>query len=304
MDQADHKWLQEYLTPDLLQKVRVRREVFSGETKFQRVQVLDTVAFGRCLVLDGKIQSAESDEFIYHEALVHPALATHPNPATVFIAGGGEGATLREALAHDTVKRVVMVDLDGEVVEICRRFLPSHHRGAFDDHRTELHHTDARRYLETTPDTYDVMLIDLPDPQEGGPASLLYTQDFYRLLLRRLNPGGIVTVQSEACMEGNTRAFTSIANTLGSVFPRVFPYQAMVPSFASDWGFNLASLVPNPLEVEPREIDRRLASRGCTALRSYDGEAHRGLFALPKHIRQALADETRVITEDNPLVVF
>ena len=304
MDEASTNWFQEYINPGLFQMLAVQREVHSQTTRFQSVKVLDTVTYGRCLILDGKTQSAEADEFIYHEALVQPAMVTHPNPVTVFIAGGGEGATLREALSHSTVKRVVMVDLDGEVVEICRRFLTNHHRGAFDDPRLELHHVDAREFLQTHPDTYDVMLIDLPDPMEGGPASLLYTQGFYSLLVQRLNPGGVVAVQSEPCMVDNLEAFTAIASTLQSVFPRVYPYHTTVPSFASDWGFNLASLGPNPMELAPEEIDRRLAERGCNSMRSYDGETHRGLFVLPRHVRKALAEETRVITEDNPLVVF
>jgi spermidine synthase len=283
--------------------VEVRETILSGKTRFQQVEVVDTFDFGRCLILDGKTQSSESDEFVYHEALVHPALVTHPNPETVFIAGGGEGATLREALAHNTVKRVVMVDLDGEVVDICRRFLPNHHRGAFDDPRVELHFRDAKEYLETTEDTYDVMLIDLPDPQEEGPASFLYTDTFYSLLRKRLNPNGIVAVQSETCMTGNIEAFTAISNTLGTVFPLVFPYHTMIPSFSFDWGFNLASMGPNPMEMTVQEVDRRLEQRGCTSLGSYDGEGHRGLFALAKHIRKALAEETRVITDDAPLVV-
>jgi spermidine synthase len=303
MDEINPSWFQEYLTPGLLQSVAVRETVFSGKTIFQKVEVLDTLSFGRCLILDGKTQSSESDEFIYHEALVHPALVTHPNPVTVFIAGGGEGATLREVLAHNTVKRAVMVDLDREVVEICQRFLPNHHRGAFDDPRVELHFRDARQYLETTSDTYDVIIIDLPDPQEGGPAPLLYTQSFYNVLRQRLNPEGMVAVQSEPCMAGNLEAFTAISNTLKSVFPRVYPYHAMVPSFSFDWGFNLASLGPNPLGLTAQEVDRRLEERGCTSLRSYDGEAQRGLFTLPKHVREALKHETRVITEDDPLVV-
>jgi len=303
MDESNSKWFKEYLTPSLLQFVEVRETLFSGRTRFQQVEVVDTFDFGRCLILDGKTQSSESDEFVYHEALVHPALVTHPNPVSVFIAGGGEGATLREALAHDTVKRAVMVDLDGEVVDVCRHFLPNHHRGAFDDPRVELHFSDAKEYLETTQDTYDVILIDLPDPQEGGPVPFLYTQSFYGLLRRRLNPGGMLAVQSEPCMAGNSEAFTAISNTLESVFPGVFPYHAMIPSFSFDWGFNLASLGPDPLQLTAQEVDHRLETRGCISLGSYDGEAHRGMFMLPKHIRKALAEETRVITEDDPLVV-
>ena len=195
------------------------------------------------------------------------------------------------------------MDLDGEVVEICRRFLPNHHRGAFDDPRVQLHFADARQYLEDTEDTYDVIIVDLPDPQEAGPASFLYTQSFYSLLRRRLNPEGVVAVQSEQCMTGNLKAFTAISHTLGSVFPRVFPYHAMIPSFSLDWGFNVASLGPSPTGLAAQEVDRRLEERGCDSLWSYDGEAHLGMFMLLKNVRAALAEETRVITEDAPLVV-
>ncbi len=304
MDNSNTEWIQEYITSNLYQMMAIRGRVFSTRTAFQEVEVVDSLQHGRCLLLDGKTQSAEADEFIYHEGLVHPAMVTHPNPVSVFIAGGGEGATLREALAHNTVERAVMVDLDSEVVEVCVRYLPNHHRGAFDDPRTELHHRDAREYLETTQDTYDVIIIDLPDPQEAGPASLLYTQNFYRLLSQRLNPQGLMAVQSEPCMVGNLEAFSAINNTLQSVFPHVYPYHIMVPSFASDWGFNLASLGPNPLALNVQEIDRRLADRGCASLRFYDGVTHNGLFALPKHVRTTLENEQRIITEDDPLVVF
>ena len=304
MDNSNTEWIQEYITSNLYQMMAIKGRVFSTKTAFQEVEVVDSLQHGRCLLLDGKTQSAEADEFIYHEGLVHPAMVTHPNPVSVFIAGGGEGATLREALAHNTVKRAVMVDLDSEVVEVCVRYLPNHHRGAFDDPRTELYHRDAREYLETTQDTYDVIIIDLPDPQEAGPASLLYTQNFYRLLSQRLNPQGVMAVQSEPCMVGNLEAFSAINNTLRSVFPHVYPYHIMVPSFASDWGFNLASLGPNPLALNVQEVDRRLADRGCALLRFYDGVTHNGLFALPKHVRTTLENERRIITEDDPLVVF
>ena len=104
-------------------------------------------------------------------------------------------------------------------------------------------------------------------------------------------------------MEGNLEAFTAISNTLKSVFPRVFPYHTMIPSFSFDWGFNLASLGPSPLEMAANVVDNRLEERGCKSLRSYDGTAHSGLFTLPKHVREALGRETRIITEDDPLVV-
>lgn len=303
MSDIRHSWFHEELTENLHQTVSVRSVPFSGKTKFQSVEILDTFAFGRSLVLDGKTQSTEADEFIYHEALVHPALVTHPEPVTVFVAGGGEGATIREVLVHNSVKRVVMVDLDGEVVEICKEFLPNHHKGSFDDARVELHFSDAKEYLQNVDDVYDVMIIDLPDPQEGGPAGLLYTQSFYSLVRNRLKPNGLVAVQSEPCMAGNLEAFTAITHTLKSVFQLVFPYHVMVPSFSFDWGFNLASLGQDPTIMTPSQVDLRLQQRQCDSLRSYDGETHSGLFVLPKHVRRALDDEVRIITEDELLVV-
>jgi len=303
MSESQSSWYEEYLTEDLVQRVSVRETLLSGRTRFQKIEILDTFAFGRTLVLDGKTQSSEGDEFIYHEALVQPAMVTHPNPETVFIAGGGEGATLREVLRHSTVKQAVMVDLDGGVVDICRRFLPNHHQGAFDDPRVEIHFRDAKQYLEASSQRYDVIIIDLPDPQDAGPASLLYTRSFYSMLRDRLNPGGLMAVQSEPCMVGSLEAFTAISNTLKSVFPGVYPYHAMIPSFSFDWGYNVASLGPNPMELSAEEVDMRLLKRGCNSLRSYDGITHQGLFSLSKYVRKALAEETRIITEDDPLVV-
>src|SRR4030066_330149 len=111
------------------------------------------------LILDGKIQCSESDEFIYHEALVHPAMIAHPKPETVFIAGGGEGATLREVLRHKTVKKAVMVDIDDEVTALCKKYLPEHAQGAFKDKRAEVYHVDARDFLTKSNDKSDVIIL-------------------------------------------------------------------------------------------------------------------------------------------------
>lgn len=297
------RWYQEYLTDNLVQFVSVKETIFTGKTRYQSIEIIDTFDFGRTLVLDGKTQSSEADEFVYHESLVQPAMITHPNPVDVFIAGGGEGATLREVLSHNTVKRVVMVDLDGEVVDICKRFLPNHHRGSFEDSRVELHFSDAKKYLENTTDSFDVMIIDLPDPQDGGPASSLYTQNFYKLLRGKLKHQGLIAIQSEPAMIGQMYAFTAIISTLKSVFPEVFPYHAMIPSFSLDWGFNIASLGPNPLTLSKAVVDRRFKERGCNSLSFYDGEYHEGIFLLSKYARDAISKETRIITEDDPLVV-
>ena len=129
MEELTGKWLIETVYPDLAVMLRVQQVLFSGRTEYQHVEVLESDLYGRSLVLDGKTQSTERDEHIYHQSLVHPAMLLHPNPVTVFIGGGGEGGTLREALTHKTVERAVMIDLDEEVVELCRQYLPRHHQG-------------------------------------------------------------------------------------------------------------------------------------------------------------------------------
>jgi spermidine synthase len=297
------KWLYDEVSPNLAQLHRIKKVIYSGRTEFQSVEIVDTGSYGICLVLDGKIQSSERDEFIYHEALVHPAMLSHACPETVFIAGGGEGATLREVLAHKTVKRVVMVDIDRQVIDICRRYLSLFHQSSFDDSRLELCFADARRYLQETNDRFDVVIIDLVEPLEEGPACLLYTQEFYQLVKERLNPGGIMSVQSGASGWTNQQNFTAIINTLRSVFAIVCPYQAYVPSFVDLWGFATASQSINPTELLSEGVDRSIAARLLRKPKSYDGLTHQSLFTLPKHIRHQLAISKRIITDKKPFFV-
>ncbi len=299
-----HHWFHDPITPDFTQLHSLKEIVHTTQTQFQQAEIVETGSFGRCLILDGKLQSSEKDEFIYHEALVHPAMVIHPNPEKVFVAGGGEGATVREALAHRSVRRVVMVDIDGEVVKLCRDYLPGHHRGSFDDPRLELRLEDARAYLEQTRERFHVIILDLPEPIEAGPAYKLFTREFYTLIRDRLEPGGTVVVQSGGASYGRTECYTAIANTLKSVFPHVYPYAAEVPAFGGLWGFTLASLGPDPLAMSAEEIDSRLKARLSRPLGFYDGPAHQGMFRLPKCHRQKLAEETTVIADATPFYIY
>ncbi len=299
-----HNWFRDHLTPNLTALHSIRERVYSGRTRFQSVEIINTHGFGVCLVLDGKIQSSEADEFIYHEALVHPAMLTHPHPESVFIAGGGEGATLREVLAHSTVNKAVMVDIDEEVVDICRRYLPSLHRNSFDDPRTELHFVDAREYLEQTGERFDVIIIDLVDPLEGGPARLLYTKEFYRAVEQKLKPGGIISVQAEPAEFTNMSHFTAIANTLSSVFSVTRPYRVHVPAFLGVWGFVCASQSLDPIVLTCEEVDGRISTRISKEPESYDGITHQAVFTIPKHIRRLLAAGTTIITDKEPISAY
>jgi len=299
-DDPNH-WFHDTINADFVQLHRLAETVYSGKTECQSVEIIRTNSFGKCLVLDKKIQSAEMDEFIYHEALVHPSMITHRHPSTVFIAGGGEGATLREVLSYRSVEKVVMVDIDQKAVELCRRFLPSMHQGAFDDSRVELLYLDAREYLANSNQKFDVILIDLTDPLEGSVSCRLYTQEFYQLAQSTLSPGGIVAVQSGSCTLGDLNTFVTIHSTLRSVFPAVFPYQAYIPSFGGLWGFNLGSQQLDPLSLSVEEVDKRISHRGCEGLKFYDGLTHRGMFSLPRYLRHELSRRKTIITDKNPL---
>jgi spermidine synthase len=297
-------WYAESVSPDLAVLLRLRAVLYSGTTAYQKVEVLDSCVFGRSLVLDGKTQSTESDEFIYHETLVHPAMLYHPGPTSVFIGGGGEGGTLREALAHRSVESVTMIDLDQEVVELCRAHLPNHHQGSFDDPRLTLLHQDARAYLQSEGDGFDVIILDLVDPLEEGTAYLLYTDEFYRMAKSRLNPGGVLVTQSgPAGLPNHQECFTTIYHTLSKVFAHATAAQVHIPAFQTLWGFTIASdsALAQPTDDE---LDSAIARRINKELRHYDGETHRGMFALPKFLRQGMEDETRINRDDHPVFMI
>jgi len=304
MDTDPDKWFYDRVNRNLIQLHRIEDVLYTGQTKFQSIEIIRTGSFGKCLALDGKIQSSETDEFIYHEALVQPPMITHPCPETVFIAGGGEGATLREVLFHNTVKRAVMVDIDEEVIDICQKYLPNHSRGSFKDERTELYHVDARDYLAKCGERFDIIIIDLPDPIEEGPAYLLYTQEFYQLVRDCLTPNGMICVQAGSAAWTELLNFTAVNNTLKSVFPVVCQYQVDVPAFGGPWGFCLASLNLNPLLLSVAEVDSRISARSLSGLKFYDGLTHQGIFSLPKHLRDELSKPGRLITDNAPIYIY
>lgn len=299
-----YKWFLDYLSPFEGHMHGIDTIVFSKQTQFQQVEILDTKSYGRCLVLDGKMQSSEVDEFIYHEALVHPAMLTHPEPKKVFIVGGGEGATLREILRHRSVERVLMVDIDQEVVESCKRHLPQWHQGSFEDPRAEIRYLDARKYLEETTDTYDIIIIDISEPVEEGPAYLLYTKEFYSLVMERLTANGIISLQAGTTAAASLLNFSAVYQTLKAVFPVVSPYQAAIPSFGLPWGFTLASKRFDPRAFDQNEVDRRITQRVAGELKYYDGETHVGQFYLPKQVRVQMEKQERIIEDNYPLFTY
>ena len=299
-----NRWITEWFTPHERHSHQIKRYIVKKKTAFQSAVLADTHSFGRCLILDGEMQSAELDEFIYHETLVHPSMIMHPRPREVLVLGGGEGATLREILKHNAVRRATMVDIDGEVVEFCKRYLVSWHRGSLENPRTRLIIRDAKAFVENTLEKFDVILSDLPSPIEAGPACLLYTFEFYKIVKQRLAPGGIFTLQAGSGNLLQIELHRMLAATLRKVFKRVYPYYAHVPSFDVPWAFLLCSDRWNPKEPSPAEVDKIISRRVRGNLKFYDGEAHAGLFHIPKHLRETLRKERRIITNDNPVYFF
>lgn len=277
-----------------------RQEVLvRGRTAFQAYEIFTSSLFGRVLVLDDRVQSASVDEFIYHEALVQPVMVAHPQPRRVVIMGGGEGATLREVLRHHTVEQAIMVDVDAELVEICRQWLPSFHQGAFDDPRARLVVADARAWLAGQPDgSFDVIVVDLPEPLEEGPALTLFTREMYELIRSKLAAGGLMSVQSgSAGVHG--RLMPDICHTLRTVFPQVLPYVAFVSSYMDLYGFHLAGGEPF-VWLEPAEVAARLAARGVTGLNWFGPEYAAGLGLLPVYLSKRLQEEGRLLTDAQP----
>jgi spermidine synthase len=299
-----YKWFFETTTAVEGHMHAIVRTIVEMQTKFQHVEIMETASYGKALVLDGRIQSSQADEFIYHEALVHPGmLATENKPESGLVIGGGEGATLREILRYPSVKRAVMVDIDGEVVDLCKKHLPEMHQGAFEDKRTELRHEDARAYLEKTSERFDFISIDLVEPLEEGPACMLFTKEFYTLIRDRLTPGGAMTMQAGMTKVGELNFFTAIHRTLRDVFPVVAGYQAFISCFGTPWGFITATKKVDPRKQTVEAIDKLVADRIKGPLAYWDGQTHQHSFGLPRFIRTQIDAQTRVVTDAHPLIV-
>ena len=284
------------------------------KSKFQDLKILELDGFGKTLITDLFTQSAETDEAIYHEALCQPAMLIHPKPRQVMICGGGEGSCLREVLRHNTVEKVIMVDIDQELVEFAQKYLPEWGENAWKDPRVEVLHEDARSYLQRCKKDYgqgfDVIVIDICDPTRDTLAIKLYEKEFFEEIRDNgaLNPDFVIVQQcGPASQISANEIFTVIHNTQKQVFKNVVPFTVHIPSFFDLWGFNIcydSKNIPHPRDLAAKEVDFILETRlsdSRTKLKLYDGCAHQGLFGTPKWLRLAIENETRVISENTPV---
>jgi spermidine synthase len=282
----------------------INRTLLTERTEFQEVAIIESPVYGKILVLDGDMQSGEVDEFIYHEALVHPSMALHPDPQRVLILGGGEGATLREVARYKCVKEIYMIDIDKRLVEICREHLPEFSDGAFSDPRVHLFYEDADRWVRETELSFDVIVSDLTEPLPYSPSNDLFCVEFFTVLRDRLKKPGILAIQASRGNLLDLQVHSCLYKTLGEVFPIVQSYASRIPSYDLAWAFLFASADIDPLKVESDLIDRNLKSRLTSELRFYDGETHRGIFSLPRYFRKSRAELGRVMQKGKPLEAY
>ncbi|MEW6002403.1 MAG: methyltransferase domain-containing protein, partial [Nitrospirota bacterium] len=219
----------------------------------------------------------------------HPAMITHPDPQKILILGGGEGATLREVLKHPNVKKVVMVDIDEEFVNLCKNHLGKWHRDSFYDKRVQIIFADAEEYIRETRSRFDIIISDVSDPVEKGPAQSLYTKKFYSSIRRRLLSDGIfVTHATEVHYIPDKGISFRIFRTIAEVFPIAEFYYEYIPGFSSLWSFAVGSLKYSPENTASNKLVKILKERGLKNLQFYDEETHRRLFYLPKCLKEQL----------------
>jgi spermidine synthase len=284
------QWYVERFAPTEEHHHAIEETYFAGRTPFQDVAVIRTATFGKMLVLDGDTQSSQGDEKIYHEALVHPALAAIDDRREILILGGGEGATLREVLRRDDVTRCTMVDIDGDVVDLSKRYLPEWSNGAFADPRARVIVGDALAFLRDDSDAYGAIVSDLTEPLEDSPSNPLFCDAVFTDIKKRLTEGGVYVLQASTAGFHNMATHAKMARTLRRYYAHVASFYTHVPAFDNDWAFIACSDVVDVAALASERIDSYVAGlRGENYF--YDSETHRRLFNLPLYLRRELAKD-------------
>lgn len=279
-------WFDETLYPFYRQGIRVDGVLYKGQTKFQSVEVIRNERLGRVLCLDGVVQTTEGDEFYYHESMTHPAMFAHGRAESVLIIGGADGGILREVLKHP-VKEVVIVDIDAELIDICKEHLPLHHAGAYDDPRTINLPGDGAAYVAETDKRFDVILVDSTDPQ--GPGIVLFQALFFRNCRRVMKKGGLMVTQNGVSFYQQDELRDAHHHRL-QVFKNAGAYISPVPCYVGGhMAFGWASDSLMLPRVTQATIARRLRQSYITT-RHYNPEMHAAFFAIPNNLKPLLAE--------------
>jgi len=280
----DETWSVETLHPDVRVSYRADRVVFHEETAHQRLELIENPTFGTLMLLDGVVQVTTADEFIYHEMLAHVPILAHGQARSVLIVGGGDCGLAEEVLKHAIVERLAQVEIDADVVAFARTHFGAFNAGVFQDPRFDLRIGDGAAFVAETDERFDVILVDSTDPD--GPGAVLFTPEFYDGVRRCLAPGGVVVTQSGVPFLQRDGFVTALRALSGS-FAVTSAYVAAIPSyFGGHMAFGWGSQDRAGLEVDLATLAERF---GALDTRYYTPQVHKGAFALPRFIAQALS---------------
>jgi len=259
------------------------------KTKYQHVMIADLYEYGLSLILDDLIQVAQADEIYYHEPLVHPALFLKENPEKVMIIGGGDGCAAREVLKHN-IDLVKLIDIDGELVEICKEYLKEVNKGSLGNPKVEVIIEDGKEYVKKEKENFDCVILDLTDPFGPEIGRELYSKRFYERVKSLLKKDGVLVTQAGTAFYF-PEVFEEVLNNVSSNFKYVSTYENWVPSFGYSCCFILASDFHNPLDLKLDELNSRIKERKVE-LKFYNPLIHEALF------KKGL---TRTFINSNPL---
>lgn len=273
-----------YDRPDTKIGIKIKKKIYSGQSRFQKIEVYDTCAYGRILVLDDIVQLSEKDEFIYHEMLCQPPIFLQGKPEKVLIVGGGDGGSLKEVLRHRGVKEVWMVEIDGKVIEVCQKHLPKVSGRAFNDKRAKVLTEDGKEFISRYNNFFDVIILDLSDP--AGPAKELISLKFYQNVKKALKKGGVISIQSGS-LSDQPRLTGLILKRAEKVFSSAEIRRVVIPSyFAGEYGF-ITAADSNLTNVSSREIEKRVKASKLD-FKYYSPEIHFVAKTLPKYLSDKL----------------
>jgi spermidine synthase len=254
-------------------KIEYKELLESYRSTFQKIDIYDTVPFGKMLVHDDVIMVTEFDEAHYHEMITHVALNVHPDPKKILVIGGGDGGTLREILKHREVQNAHLCEIDGDVIRLCKKYFPNLSR-SFDDPRVEVFTEDGAEFVRKRKNVYDVVIVDSSDPI--GPAEVLFQERFFMSISDALTDDGILITQSESYLY-HRDVIKDIVTFNRKIFPRYAYYYTMVPTYPSGViGFSFCSKKYDPIDDFKPEKAEALKD-----LKYYSKDIHKASFILP-----------------------
>ena len=278
-------WYTEMHSDDVQFSIRVDKQLYTAHTEFQRIDVMTSKEFGTFMTLDGLMMVAEKDEFIYHDMIVHPALAVNPNINEVLVIGGGDGGAVRELLRYKMIEHIDLAEIDAEVVEISKKYLPFTAQG-LDDARVSVHYVDGLRFVRGAENKYDLIIVDSTDP--FGPGEGLFTREFYGNCYRALNQNGILINQHESpYYKTYADSFKRAHERIKGFFPVHMVYQAHIPTYPSGhWLFGFASKKFHPVY----DLDEEKWNSFGIKTKYYNTQLHLGSFMLPNYVKELMGE--------------